>query len=753
MIKLRSCAAFVSCFAFGAGMVIAQTGTPPHLARNQPVFAFAGQTTVITSTNLLTTDLETVDPAEIIYTISPDDPNGAIPEGSLYLGVNALKAGDHFSQDDVNNNVLTWHALPVIDEPGVGIPFNVRDFDGNLASDGGHTTFSLSITYSNTPPVAFDGNLVAALGTGTAGTLTATNAETFQTLKFKIVAQPQKGSVVLLDATNGTYLFTATVGKSGDDFFTFQVSDGVTNATNPGTIFVSITNTPPIVPPQQFPLRQDDKVDGVIITTDIDLPVQPRTINVITPPLRGHFDSFDPVSGRFRYRPDAGRFGYDSFVVSATDGQAESAYQTIILPIRPIPDEGSVFVIGSLGVSTNNPNGDGVLCQVNPANGDTFRMFEDGSIRDAISVLYNPRRDEFIFGGSGNGKAFVGAVNINTGDLRPLFFSTNSSVLPISFSFDHQGNVLAGLGPGGIGLIDPIAGGLTVLASGGFLETTSDVWEEPGGNLLALDAVQLFDDSARVVEIDRTTGHQTELFPDNILLDPAQFFMEDTNRLLIVARGGLFELNRSANTLNQLLPKETFKALGKSIVPDGSGGFVMVDLQTRLLRVHLPDTNVSVINTEFNFSPLHATTFHIPATLAEWRANYFSAADLADPTKEASVWGDRADPDGDGAPNALEFALGLNPLVPDSTQILFTIDLGTSGGNPVALLSFPVRKALGASHYAPQVSSDFVNWSSAGFELDSVQPASSLFERHVMRYPVLNTGASTPRFFRLQILP
>ncbi|HKQ37726.1 MAG TPA: hypothetical protein VJ063_06580, partial [Verrucomicrobiae bacterium] len=49
-------------------------------------------------------------------------------------------------------------------------------------------------------------------------------------------------------------------------------------------------------------------------------------------------------------------------------------------------------------------------------------------------------------------------------------------------------------------------------------------------------------------------------------------------------------------------------------------------------------------------------------TIEDWRAANFSAADLQDPSKEATVWGDLADPDSDGRENLMEYALGLNPL-------------------------------------------------------------------------------------------
>jgi hypothetical protein len=56
----------------------------------------------------------------------------------------------------------------------------------------------------------------------------------------------------------------------------------------------------------------------------------------------------------------------------------------------------------------------------------------------------------------------------------------------------------------------------------------------------------------------------------------------------------------------------------------------------------------------------------LPSPLALWRAQHFAPALLADPSLEPTRWGPLADPDGDGLPNLLEYALDQDPLVPAS---------------------------------------------------------------------------------------
>jgi hypothetical protein len=58
---------------------------------------------------------------------------------------------------------------------------------------------------------------------------------------------------------------------------------------------------------------------------------------------------------------------------------------------------------------------------------------------------------------------------------------------------------------------------------------------------------------------------------------------------------------------------------------------------------------------------IHSLAFTAASPIFAWRTLYFSPADLADPSKEATLWGDEADPDGDGQNNFFEFTAGLLP--------------------------------------------------------------------------------------------
>ena len=93
----------------------------------------------------------------------------------------------------------------------------------------------------------------------------------------------------------------------------------------------------------------------------------------------------------------------------------------------------------------------------------------------------------------------------------------------------------------------------------------------------------------------------------------------------------------------------------------------------------------------------------------EWRSTNFTAADLAEPAKEATVWGSAANPDGDLWSNALEFFFGTDPNGFDVghpiTYEIQKVDLET-----VAVLEFERSKAVPAGLGVVEGSGDLSAW-------------------------------------------
>jgi hypothetical protein len=97
-------------------------------------------------------------------------------------------------------------------------------------------------------------------------------------------------------------------------------------------------------------------------------------------------------------------------------------------------------------------------------------------------------------------------------------------------------------------------------------------------------------------------------------------------------------------------------------------------------------------------------------TLADWRAQYFSAADLGDPAKETTLWGALADPDRDGACNLLEYALGGSPLAATHPDVSASVFTDVPSGLHYLRIAYRVREGTTGLTIIPETSGDLASW-------------------------------------------
>jgi hypothetical protein len=94
----------------------------------------------------------------------------------------------------------------------------------------------------------------------------------------------------------------------------------------------------------------------------------------------------------------------------------------------------------------------------------------------------------------------------------------------------------------------------------------------------------------------------------------------------------------------------------------------------------------------------------------------FTPAQLADP----EISGDDADPDRDGLPNLLEYALGLDPWLPDARSAIrrYSLFYGTAGAtvDRHLVLEFPAWEASPGVSVWAEHSSDLRTWSRTGLQ-------------------------------------
>lgn len=148
-----------------------------------------------------------------------------------------------------------------------------------------------------------------------------------------------------------------------------------------------------------------------------------------------------------------------------------------------------------------------------------------------------------------------------------------------------------------------------------------------------------------------------------------------------------------------------------------------------------------------------AVTVNPPRSGIElWRNTYFNATDLANADKEATVWGDQADPDHDGRDNLQEYALGMDPWVGEPSEQALLSSLIAVGNRQHQTLTFLRRKNAPFLQYVPEVSADLKGWTSAD-AVQELQTADVSADFEAVTYQdVAPLEPRQPRYFRLRII-
>ena len=151
--------------------------------------------------------------------------------------------------------------------------------------------------------------------------------------------------------------------------------------------------------------------------------------------------------------------------------------------------------------------------------------------------------------------------------------------------------------------------------------------------------------------------------------------------------------------------------------------------------------------------PSNELVYTVDPFFPSWRAQYFASSDLSDPAKEATVWGDSADPDRDGRPNLLEYALGLSPIDQNDRSQGLATEVWIEGSNGYQRLTFNRRKNDARLIYVPQVSGDKQTWNSGSGFVQEVTVTNLNAEFDSVTWQDLTPiTPGNPRYFQLKVL-
>ena len=222
-------------------------------------------------------------------------------------------------------------------------------FSATKGSETLTETITVTINGENDAPVAVANSLSTPQDTAltiAAATLLANDTDVDNTaaeLSITSVATTTTGATVVLTGTTITY--TPVAGFTGNDTFTYTISDGALTSTATVTVDVGAVVTIPVVTDGTL-----TAVEDTAATIDLSTLLTSGT-NVTYTFVDGDFGVASIAGNILTYTPDANEFGSDSVDFTATNsaGSASGTIDITITPVNDAPTAGDATATTTVG--------------------------------------------------------------------------------------------------------------------------------------------------------------------------------------------------------------------------------------------------------------------------------------------------------------------------------------------------------------------------------------------------------------------
>ncbi len=226
--------------------------------------------------------------------------------------------------------------------------FKVNDglLDSNVA------VVSVNIALVNVAPVSFNSALNTFEDITVDGGLNVTDGDG-DALNYRIITNARKGLAVITNASTGSYRYTPNPGVTGADSFTFKANDGLLDS-DLATVSVNIVlvNFPPEANDGDVNTDENIVVNGILSANDRD--ADSLIFSVVEKARKGTAVITNVSTGAYRYSPNAGETGMDSFTFKVNDGLLDSGIATVTLFIESV-NEAPVAMSVNLSIFNNTP--------------------------------------------------------------------------------------------------------------------------------------------------------------------------------------------------------------------------------------------------------------------------------------------------------------------------------------------------------------------------------------------------------------
>ena len=213
--------------------------------------------------------------------------------------------------------------------------FRYRLEDASIASYP--VDVKLTIRAVNDPPQSVDDRYLTdenvELEVNSPGVLANDTDIDSSQLSARLLGAPAHGAIVL--RADGSFSYVPEVNYRGNDTFTYETVDD-SGAASSGSVIVAVTQPPTATNDVYLvdvdtPLEVVDPKDG-LLANDHDAPEDDElTVIPGAPPAHGSLELNE--DGTFRFVPDTGYVGIDTFTYQVTDGLSSSNFGNVTLAI------------------------------------------------------------------------------------------------------------------------------------------------------------------------------------------------------------------------------------------------------------------------------------------------------------------------------------------------------------------------------------------------------------------------------------
>lgn len=239
---------------------------------------------------------------------------------------------DYFGNQTGKLTFCAWDRSSDIDNGTTGHTIDTRGGTTPFSENYGH--ISIRVTPINDAPVSFDITQICDEDKTLLAQLSYADKDS-ESVTFQIVDLPQLGSINLINAETGDFLYTPDTDKNGLDYFSYRVNDGEHDSNiSQVAIRINPANDRPVARDGKIVTDQGYDKTGILRATDIDN--DSLTYSIFSTPEKGALTIIYPKTGAFIYSPDPNESGADQFSFIANDGSKDSNIAEISIIINPV---------------------------------------------------------------------------------------------------------------------------------------------------------------------------------------------------------------------------------------------------------------------------------------------------------------------------------------------------------------------------------------------------------------------------------